>query len=142
MSTLAEKQLQNAQKFLDLLGNPPVDFDAWADLLSPDFVLEYHPATMPMPDGKATRNKAETVPFFKEAWNERFEYIKFASPIDTIQGKDAVVFHVKSYGMHKSGKKYDNEYMFTFKFSGEKIVRMKEFADSKYTTEYFASLHA
>ncbi|KAK7012792.1 hypothetical protein R3P38DRAFT_1553860 [Favolaschia claudopus] len=136
MSTIEQNQLRNAHKFLDLLSTSPVDFDALADLLSPDFIFEHYPSTINM----KPRNKAETIPFLKRGWNENFEYIKFSPPIDTIQGKDVVVFHVKSDGMHKSGKKYGNEYMLTFYFTGEKIARMKEFADSKYTVDYFASL--
>lgn len=33
-----------------------------------------------------------------------------------------------------SGKPYKNEYMFTFRFDGEKIASIKEFMDSKYVT--------
>ena len=47
-----------------------------------------------------------------------------------------------SDGMSKSGKKYNNEYMLTFHFAGEKIVYMKEFVDSKYSGSYFADLAA
>jgi len=34
-----------------------------------------------------------------------------------------------------SGKPYNNEYMFTFRFDGEKIASIKEFMDSKYVTQ-------
>ncbi|KAJ6481145.1 hypothetical protein C8R45DRAFT_1004635 [Mycena sanguinolenta] len=60
--------------------------------------------------------------------------------MEAIQGSDAVVFHVKSDGMSKSGKKYNNEYILIFRFAEEKIVHMKEFPDSKYSASYFADL--
>ncbi|KAK7024889.1 hypothetical protein R3P38DRAFT_3532856 [Favolaschia claudopus] len=138
MSTTAEKQLQNAQTFLSLLS--ALDFAAMAELMSPDFKHEFLPASLPAPQGKAIRNKEETLVFFKHAWEAVFEYVKFLPPMDIVQGKDAIVFHVKADGMSKSGKKYENEYMLTFHFDGEKIVKLREFADSKYAAEYFASL--
>ncbi|KAK7024845.1 hypothetical protein R3P38DRAFT_2951431 [Favolaschia claudopus] len=140
MSDTAQKQLQNAHTFLSLLS--ALDFAAMAELMAPDFKHEFCPASLPAPGGKTIRNKEETLEFFKHAWEAVFEYIKFLPPMDIIQGNDAVVLHVKSDGMSKSGLKYDNEYMLTFRFDGEKIVGLKEFADSKYVTDYFAALHA
>ncbi|KAF8179350.1 hypothetical protein K438DRAFT_1843219, partial [Mycena galopus ATCC 62051] len=140
MSATQAKQLENAHAFLSHLN--ALNFDALADLLDPDFMFEYFPASLSPPGGKAKRGKEETLELFKHAWLTVFEYITLLNPIDVIQGSDAVVFHVKSDGMSKSGKKYNNEYMFTFNFSGEKIVYMKEFADSKYSDSYFADLTA
>jgi len=74
---------------------------------------------------------------------------------DVIQGQDVVVLHVSKLfflffsvsilvnglfqlladGKTVSGRPYKNEYMFTFRFRGEKIASIKEFMDSKYVTE-------
>ncbi|KAJ7855217.1 hypothetical protein B0H13DRAFT_2578093 [Mycena leptocephala] len=140
MSTAQTKQLENAHAFLSHLNT--LNFDALADLLAPDFTHEYFPASLSLPGGKAKRGKEEMLELFRHAWLTVFEYITFLEPIDVIQGSDAVVFHVMSDGMSKSGKKYNNEYMLTFHFAGEKIVCMKEFADSKYSDSYFADLTA
>ncbi|KAJ6536814.1 hypothetical protein B0H19DRAFT_378090 [Mycena capillaripes] len=140
MSTIQAKQLGNAHAFLSHLN--ALDFEAVAELLAPDFAHEYFPASLPMPAGKAKRGKEETLELFKHAWLTVFDYITFLPPMDVIQGSDAVVFHVKSDGMSKSGKKYTNEYMLTFHFDGEKIVYMKEFTDSKYSASYFAELNS
>ena len=43
-------------------------------------------------------------------------------------------FQLVTDGKTASGKPYNNEYMFTFRFEGEKIVSVKEFMDSKYVT--------
>ena len=43
-------------------------------------------------------------------------------------------FQILSHGKTVSGKPYNNEYMFTFRFDGEKIASVKEFLDSKYVT--------
>lgn len=51
-----------------------------------------------------------------------------------------LIFQLKSDGISKSGKKYNNEYMITFHFDGEKIVSMREFVDSEYSSAYFANL--
>ncbi|KAJ7512840.1 hypothetical protein B0H11DRAFT_1947628, partial [Mycena galericulata] len=77
----------------------------------------------------------ELLDLFKHSW------LTFLPPTDVIHGSDAVVFHfVKTDGLSKARKKY-NEYMLTFRFAGEKIVSMKEFVDSKYSTSYFAHLN-
>ncbi|KAJ7796130.1 hypothetical protein B0H13DRAFT_2266655 [Mycena leptocephala] len=140
MSTAQTTQLENAHAFLSHLNT--LNFDALADLLAPDFTHEYFPESLTLPGGKAKRGKEEMLELFKHAWLTVFEYITLLKPIDVIQGSDAVVFHVKSDGMSKSGKKYNNEYMFTFRFAGEKIVYMKEFVDSKYSGTYYAELAA
>ncbi|KAJ6536810.1 hypothetical protein B0H19DRAFT_1079227 [Mycena capillaripes] len=140
MSTIQAKQLENAHAFFSHLN--ALDFEAIADLLSPDFVHEYFPASLTMPAGKAKRGKEEMLELFKHAWLSVFDYITLLPPMDVIQGSDAVVFHVRSDGMSKSGKKYNNEYMFIFHFDGEKIVYMKEFTDSKYSATYFADLNS
>jgi hypothetical protein len=70
-----------------------------------------------------------------------------------IQGQDVIVFHVSfgdrvlffgskvdggfqllANGKTASGKPYNNEFMFTFRFDGEKIASVREFMDSKYVT--------
>ncbi|KAJ6536808.1 hypothetical protein B0H19DRAFT_1181825 [Mycena capillaripes] len=140
MSTIQAKQLENANAFLSHLN--ALDFEAIAELLSPDFAHEYFPATFPMPAGKAKRGKEETLELFKHACLTVFDYITYLPPMDVIQGSDAVVFHIKSEGMSKSGKKYNSEYMLTFHFDGEKIVHMKEFTDSKYSADYLADLNS
>ncbi|KAK7024820.1 SnoaL-like domain-containing protein [Favolaschia claudopus] len=138
MSDLQAKQLDNAHAFLSRLND--YDFDGVAELLAPDFTHEYCPSTLPAPEGKFKRNKEETVEVFKHSWLVVFEKVMFLPPIDTIQGQDAVVFHLKSDGTPKSGgKKYSNEYMLTFRFRGEKIVYMREFVDSKYAMDYFGA---
>ncbi|KAJ6481089.1 hypothetical protein C8R45DRAFT_1100642 [Mycena sanguinolenta] len=140
-TTIQVKQLANAHAFLSSLN--ALDFDAFADLLSPDFTFEYcFAASMDLPGGKAKRGKQETLDLFKNAWLTVFEYITLPPPMEVIQGSDAVMFHVKSDGMSKSGKKYDNEYVLTFRFAGETIVHVKEFPDTKYTASYFADLHS
>ncbi|KAJ7788697.1 hypothetical protein B0H13DRAFT_2394986 [Mycena leptocephala] len=130
MFTAQTKQLENAHAFLSHLN--ALSFDALADLLAPDFTHEYFPTSLSLPGGKVKRGKEEMLELFKHAWLTVFEYITFLKPIDVIQGSDAVVFHVMTDGMSKSGKKYSNEYMLAFHFSGEEIVYMKEFADSTY----------
>ncbi|KAJ7512830.1 hypothetical protein B0H11DRAFT_1947589 [Mycena galericulata] len=138
MSDTHAKQLENAHAFLGYLNT--LNFDAVADLLAPDFVHEYFPASLTPPAGKATRGKEELVDLFKYMWLTVFDSLTLLPPTDIIHGSDAVVFHVKSDGLSKSGNKYNNEYVMTFRFAGEKIVSIKEFVDSKYTNSYFADL--
>ncbi|KAJ7512842.1 hypothetical protein B0H11DRAFT_1947642 [Mycena galericulata] len=139
MSDTHAKQLENAHAFLGNLNTS--NFDALADLLAPDFTHEYLPASLVPPAGKATRGKEELLDLFKHSWLTVFDNLMLLPPIDVIQGSDAVVFHVKSDGLSKSGKKYNNEYMMTFRFAGEKIISMKEFVDSKYSNSYFTDPH-
>jgi ketosteroid isomerase-like protein len=46
----------------------------------------------------------------------------------------------KSDGVTKSGVKYNNEYIATFYFDGEKIIRLKEFVDSKHITDFLGAI--
>ncbi|KAK7027709.1 hypothetical protein R3P38DRAFT_949007 [Favolaschia claudopus] len=136
-ATLESKQLQNAHAFLALMSVP--DFDGVAELLAPNFMLEFFPESLSPPGGKHALNGKETVKFFKRATDDVFEYIVYLPPLYTFQGPDAVVIHVKSEGMTKSQRKYENEYMYTFQFSGEKIVKLGQFVDSKYYAEFFGA---
>ena len=115
-TTIQAKQLANAHAILSSLN--ALDFDAFADLLSPDFTFEYcAAASMNLPGGLAKRGKQETLDHFKHAWLTVFEYITVCAvqcsfingglsyssiffsfqllpPMEVIQGSDAVVFHV------------------------------------------------
>jgi hypothetical protein len=44
--------------------------------------------------------------------------------------------------MAVTGSPYRNEYLFIFRFDGEKIVSIKEFMDSKYASEMLATEQA
>ncbi|KAJ7457220.1 hypothetical protein B0H11DRAFT_2063407 [Mycena galericulata] len=132
------KQLENAYEFLKHLN--ALDFDAIGELLSPDFKHVYLPATIVPPDGKDDRGKEDLIGVLKYNLLNVFDGVTYLPPLDVIHGSDAVVFHLKSDGISKSGKKYTNEYMITFHFKGEKIVKLNEFVDSKYSSAYFASL--
>ncbi|KAJ7641903.1 hypothetical protein FB45DRAFT_1054292 [Roridomyces roridus] len=138
MSSLASKQLANAHAYLKYLRTDSLDWDAFADLLAPDFEQKYLPASMAPPAGKFTRTKEENVEFLKTAW-ETWANFQLLPPIEVIQGTDVVVIHIQSDGTPKddSRKQYNNEYILIFRFAGEKIASLGEFVDSKYTAEYF-----
>lgn len=118
MSTIQTRQLEIAHAFLTSLNAS--DFDALADLLSPDFThTEYCvAASLDLLGEQVKRGKQEMLDLFKHAWLTLFEYIKvcavqcsfingglnyssiffflfqFLPPIEVVQGSDAVVFHV------------------------------------------------
>ncbi|KAJ7244385.1 hypothetical protein B0H12DRAFT_1129263 [Mycena haematopus] len=140
MSDTHAKQLQNAHAFIDHLN--ALDWIPLTELLSPDFKHQYLPATIVPPDGKDDRGRDEFVGVLKYNLENVFGKVTYLPPLDVIHGENAVVFHLKSDGISKSGKKYNNEYMVTFHFEGEKIIRLKEFVDSKYSSAYFAALRA
>ncbi|KAJ7111130.1 hypothetical protein C8R43DRAFT_159792 [Mycena crocata] len=140
MSAPNAKQLENAHAVLRHLN--ALDWDALGELMSSEFEHQYFPTSMPPPQGKDTRGKAEFIDLLKVNWLQAFEKITFDAPLDVIHGLNSVVFHVKSNGLTKSGKRYNNEYMFTFHFDGEKIIKMNEFVDSKYSVEFFTALQA
>ncbi|KAK7012775.1 hypothetical protein R3P38DRAFT_2641363 [Favolaschia claudopus] len=137
MASIQTKQLEIANAFLSRYNAH--DVEGLAELFAPEFTYELVPASLPAPEGKFKRNKDETLGLFKHAWEEMFETMVYLPPMDVIQGEDAVVWHLKSDGMMKNGKKYNNEYMITLRFSGEKIVYMKEFVDTKYVADLFAA---
>ncbi|KAK7024801.1 SnoaL-like domain-containing protein [Favolaschia claudopus] len=135
--SLQAKQLENAQAFFSCLN--AYNFHGMADLLTADFTHEYFPSSLNPPEGKFKRSKDETVQLFKNAWEKVIDGMQFLPPLDIIQGQNAVVFHVKSDGTSKSGKRYNNEYMITLRFSGVGIVHMKEFVDTKYVADFFGA---
>ncbi|KAJ7111128.1 hypothetical protein C8R43DRAFT_1139145 [Mycena crocata] len=135
------KQLENALAFLTSLN--ALDWATLGDLMSPEFKHQYFPASIIPPDGKETRGKDEFLAVLKYNFLTVFEKVTFlAPPLDVIHGTDAVVFHLTSDGISKSGKQYNNEYMITFHFNGEKIIKLKEFVDSKYSSAFFTALRA
>ncbi|KAJ7347977.1 hypothetical protein DFH08DRAFT_867058 [Mycena albidolilacea] len=140
MSDLAAKQLENAHAFLTYLN--ALNWDRLGELLAPDFRHKYLPASIIPPDGKEDRGKDDFVGVLKYNFEKVFDKVTFLAPLDVIHGTNAVVFHLKSDGISKSGKKYNNEYMVTFHFDGEKIIKLNEFVDSKYSSAYFGALRA
>ncbi|KAJ7708294.1 hypothetical protein B0H17DRAFT_1325167 [Mycena rosella] len=139
MSSPNLKQLENAHAlFTDLNAN---EWEALEQLLSPEFKhCQYLPGTITPPDGKETRGKEEWMGALKHTFVALFDHITFRPPLDVIHGTDKVAFHLKSDGMLKSGLEYINEYMITFHFDGEKIIKLNEFVDSKYSSAFYAAL--
>ncbi|KAJ7111129.1 hypothetical protein C8R43DRAFT_159786 [Mycena crocata] len=133
MSTLDEKQLENAHAFMTHSTAP--NWDAVAELLSPEFKHQYFPTSLP--ENKDIRGKEEFILFLKSNLFAMFKHITFHPPLDVIHGSNIVAFHLRSDGVTKSGEKCNNEFMITFHFEGEKITRMNEFVDSKYSSEFF-----
>ncbi|KAJ7056559.1 hypothetical protein C8F01DRAFT_1154116 [Mycena amicta] len=132
---LDAKQLANAHAFLKHVN--ALEWDAFSDLLAPTFTQQYFPATLTPPEGKDTRGKEEFIALMKHSWIHVFEKMTLGEPLDVIHGFNKVTFHLKSDGLSKAGKRYNNEYMFTFHFEGEKIVKLNEFVDSKYSAQFF-----
>ncbi|KAJ7653094.1 hypothetical protein DFH06DRAFT_1330497 [Mycena polygramma] len=138
MSSSNAKQLENANAFLKHLNAQ--DWVSLRALLADDFKHQYMPSTINPPDGKEDRGPDELVATLRFYMENMFNKITYGPPLDVIHGADKVVFHLKSAGSSKSGKPYNNEYMITFHFVGEKIVRLNEFVDSKYSAAFFAGL--
>ncbi|KAJ6629391.1 hypothetical protein B0H10DRAFT_1986956 [Mycena sp. CBHHK59/15] len=149
MSTPNPKQLENAYAFLTHLN--ALDFDALGELMAPHFTHQYFPGMINPLDGKERRGKESSHPLLGPPDQmvslhspnnllSMFEKVTYGPPLDVIHGVDAVVFHLKSDGMSKLGKKYNNEYMVTFHFEGKKMTSLQEYVDSKYSALYFASL--
>ncbi|KAJ7098197.1 hypothetical protein C8R43DRAFT_1048819 [Mycena crocata] len=141
MSTLDAKQLENAHAFMAHLTAP--NWDAMEALLSPEFKHQYFPPSFQHGgENKNVRGKEEYVELMKSSIFKTFERLTFTAPLDVVHGSNKVAVHIRSDGTTKSGKQYNNEYMFTFHFEGEKITRINEFVDSKYTAEFFTALAA
>ncbi|KAJ7620955.1 hypothetical protein FB45DRAFT_1032228 [Roridomyces roridus] len=140
MSSPDPKQLQVAHAVLDHLN--VLDYTALAEFLAPDFKHRYLPSTIHAADGKVERGKDEWLEVVKYNSSQLFEKVTYGPPLDVIHGASSVVFHLTSVGMSKSGKQYKNEYMVTFHFEGDKIVKLNEFVDSSYSIAYFAALRA
>ncbi|KAF7359567.1 hypothetical protein MVEN_00680100 [Mycena venus] len=135
------KQLVNTHAFLNNFS--ACDWDAAADLLSPEFKHQFLPSSILHADGKETRGKEEWLELMKHYFKTCFERMTVLPPMDVVQGKDVVVFHFKSDGVSKSGKvPYKNEYIAILRFDGEKIVGMKEFMDTKCALDFGAALAA
>ncbi|KAJ7740636.1 hypothetical protein B0H16DRAFT_1890790 [Mycena metata] len=137
MSDLEAKQLENARAFLKHIN--ALDGRSLSDLLAPNFQHQNFPATI-VHGGDGTRTKEEFMDLFQRFWVQIFDQVTFGEPLDIIHGSNKVTFHVKSDGLTKTGKEYHNEYMMTFHFEGEKIIKVNEFVDSKYSAAFFAAL--
>ncbi|KAJ7171137.1 hypothetical protein C8R46DRAFT_1349230 [Mycena filopes] len=140
MSDLDSKQLQNAYTFIKHLG--PGEWDALSELIAPTFKQQYFPASAIPPEDKDMRGKEEFLTLLKYNWAHVFEKVTFGEPLDVIHGHNKVALHFKSNALSKSGKKYDNEYMVTFHFDGEKIVKMNEFVDAVKSNAFVTALKA
>ncbi|KAJ7872448.1 hypothetical protein B0H14DRAFT_2721720 [Mycena olivaceomarginata] len=129
MTDIHSKQLETAHAFLKHFSA----LDLTSHYLSPSSISP--------PDGKEWRGKEDYIVAVKSFFPEVVEQFKFLTPLDVIHGSNTVVFHVKSDGIvKKSGNRYNNEYMLTFNFDGEKIVKMNEFMDSKYFSPFLVAL--
>ncbi|KAJ7080651.1 hypothetical protein B0H15DRAFT_483955 [Mycena belliarum] len=138
MSVPDAKQLENAHALFRFLN--ALDWESLGELLSPECMHQYFPASINPPDGKEMRGKQDFIDVLKHNFEGIFEKVTFQPPLDVIHGFNKVVFHLRSDGISKSGKKYNNEYMITFHFDGEKIIKVNEFMDSKYSSAFFTAL--
>ncbi|KAJ7708323.1 hypothetical protein B0H17DRAFT_1032204 [Mycena rosella] len=138
MSIPNAKQLENAHAFLTHLN--ALNWVPLAELLSPEFKHQYLPASIIPPDGKEMRGKKDFIEILKSNLVGLFDKVTYGPPLDVIHGTDKVVFHLKSDGKSKSGKDYNNEFMITFHFDGEQIIKLNEFVDSKYSSAFFRAL--
>ncbi|KAJ7457234.1 hypothetical protein B0H11DRAFT_2243497 [Mycena galericulata] len=123
MATPSPKQLEIAHAFLKYFNAR--DFDALAELLSPNLKHQYFPASISPSDGKDEGGKEYFIARLQRSFEKTFDTMTLQPPLDVIHGIDAVVFHIKCEGVSKSGKEYLNEFMFTFHFDGEKIIRLR-----------------
>ncbi|KAJ7202058.1 hypothetical protein GGX14DRAFT_570955 [Mycena pura] len=139
LPALDPAQLQAVRAFVGHLN--ALEWEPLAELLHPDFRHQYQPASIVPPDGKETRGKADFIGVLQHNLLVVFKFIKWTI-VDETHGVDSVVLHLTSNGMSKSGREYGNEYMCTFKLQGDKITRLYEFVDSKYSSAYFGALRA
>jgi len=135
MTQINSIHLQNALDFITKLDNR--DYTALAATMAPDCTHRFLPATLGGL-GKPVRGKEELIEFAK-GLESIFETINFQSPLEITETKDAVILHMASDGKTRSGKPYNNEYMYTFRFNAEgKILSVQEFLDSHYVLDILA----
>jgi len=121
--------LQNALDFITLLDNR--EYHVLASVMAPDFTHRFLPASL-RGFGMAVRNKEEFIQHIKDL-ESVFERLNYQPPLEIIEAEDVIVLHMVTDGKTRSGKPYDNEYVFTFRFNPDgKILSVKEFMDSQY----------
>jgi len=128
---MAAFQCQHALDYITHMDSR--DYQALADLLSESFTHRFLPASL-NGLGIPSRNKRQFFDLLKDL-EATFQRFNFQPPQEIIQSQDKVVLHLVSDGKTTSGKTYNNEYVFTFQFEGDKIVSVKEFLDSKYVID-------
>jgi len=127
-------QCQNAFAFIAHLDGG--NYDALADLLTGNFTHRFLPASTGGL-GMAVRDKGQVLEFINDLPNF-IQKFNFQTPEEVITAKDVVIFHTRSNGRTVSGRPWTNEYIYIFHFEGDKISSIKEFLDSKFTTEGLA----
>lgn len=114
-----------------------LDLDAMGGFLTDDFVLRMVPSArdhgMPIP----LVGREQFIDFVR-ALQERPGMWAVRSFVaeQFLFDEDSVAVRVRLIGEFASGFPYDNEYVFIYRFAGEKICEMREFTD----TAYIASL--
>ncbi|KAJ7080650.1 hypothetical protein B0H15DRAFT_953513 [Mycena belliarum] len=138
MSAPDAKQLENAHAFFKYLN--VLDWESLGELLSPECKHQYFPASVSPPDGKEMRGKQDFIDIAKYNFEVLFEKFNFHAPLDVVHGSDKVVFHLKLDTSLKSGTKYNTEFIITLHFDGEKIIKIREFVDSKGSSDFITAL--
>jgi len=121
--------LQTSLDFITHLDNR--NYPAMAATMAPDFTHRFLPATL-QGFGKPTRDKEEFIQHVKNL-EPVFEKLNYLPPLDIVESNDAVVLHMVTDGKTRSGKPYNNEYIFTFRFNADGVIRsVQEFMDTHY----------
>lgn len=109
------------------------DFGAMAELLTEGFTLWMVPSVaehgMPIP--LAGRDAFFDFVGKLQAQPSKWK-VETSTPLEFFFNTDSAAVRVRNVGKYASGFVYDNEYVFIFRFEGERIAEMREFTDTRY----------
>jgi ketosteroid isomerase-like protein len=106
------------------------DYDRMGGHLTEDFTLWMVPsarAASPLEGRDTFLDFVKTLHKRPDMWK-----IRTLTPRQFLFDEDSVAVRVHSLGDFPSGVIYDNEYVFIYKFAGERICEMREFTDAGY----------
>jgi ketosteroid isomerase-like protein len=119
------------------------DFDEMAELLTEDFtlwmVISAKERGMPYP----LVGRDAFFAFIRELEKSSAKWtVETSTPLQMFFSETSVAARVRNVGRYRSGFVYDNEYVFIYRFDGDRIAEMREFTDTRYIANLTAKAMA
>ena len=136
-ATGATAPLSNAQKqkIIEdyLAATARLDIERAGAFLSEDFTVWFVPSARAQGLPITLKGRAAFIDFVRNLQGQPGKWkIRTITPLQFFFSDDGAAVRVRNVGDFPGGGVYDNEYVFLYRFSGDKISEMREFTDTAY----------
>ena len=109
------------------------DFDRMAELLTEDFTLWMVTSVKDLGMPYPLVGRDAFFAFVRELSSRPGKWqVETSTPLEIFFNETSAAVRVRNVGKYATGFVYDNEYVFIYRFEGDRIAEMREFTDTRY----------